>query len=172
MTLARVRALIVIGVLSFTAVTTVVWAIVQDDQGTSTRRSACGGAATTAAGALPPPKSVRVRVLNATDVPGLATTVERKLRTAGFTVVGKGNESRTVESSAQVRFGPKGLGAAALLRAYVKGSETVQDNKRKDGVVDLVLGDEFPATGITPNELVKGELDRLGPLELETDETC
>jgi hypothetical protein len=170
MSLARVRALIVIGVLVIVAITTVVWAIVQDDQ-TSPHRQACGAGAKPAT-AVPPAKSVKLRVLNATDTDGLATTVAKQLRAAGFNVVSLGNEARTVESSAQVRYGPAGLGAAQLVRAYVRNAETVQEDKRKDAIVDLVLGDEFTATGITPSEQVKNELDRLGPLELETDEAC
>jgi hypothetical protein len=115
---------------------------------------------------------VKLRVLNATDQEGLATRIGAEMKKAGFAVVGTGNSGDSVESSAQVRYGPKGLAGASLVRAYVKNSETVQDDKRKDAVVDLILGDEFASIGITPADQVKGELAKLPPLLLETDAIC
>lgn len=170
MTLAQVRALIVIGVLSVVAITTVSWAIAQDGQTGPRAADKCQAARTPTT--LPPPKSVKVRVLNATDLEGLAGTAAKDLRQAGFTVVATGNDPRPVDASAQVRFGPKGLAAASLLRAYVKGAEAVQDDKRKDAVVELVLGEEYHTTGITKAAEVKAELASLEPLVLETDEEC
>jgi hypothetical protein len=168
-TLARVRSLIVIGVLAVIAIATVIWAIATDAQ-TSRTGNGCGAAV--AQTAIPPAKSVKLRVLNATDQEGLATRIGQELKKAGFAVIKTGNSQDTVESSAQVRYGPKGLGAASLVRAYVKSSETVQDDKRKDAVVDLILGDEFASSGVTPADQVKDELAKLGPLQLETDQVC
>ena len=171
MCIARVRALVVIGVLAILAVSTVIWAIVRDDQTDPVRR-ACGVPSDQVKTAIPPTRSVRVRVLNATEQSGLAVNAANKLRQAGFVVVGTGNEQETVEASAQVRYGPAGLGAAHLLRAYVRDSEPLQDNERKSDLVDLVLGEKYTATGITPSDQVQAELDRLGPPKLETEETC
>jgi hypothetical protein len=168
MTLARARSLIVIGVLAVLAITSVTWAIAQDGQA-GTIADKCKR---TTSGPPPPPNSVKLRVLNATNKDGLAGTVARELRKAGFTVVALGNETRAVESSAEVRFGPKGLNSAALVRAYVRGAETVQQDNRKDAIVDLVLGDGYEEAGITPANQVKRELEQLGPLELETDLDC
>lgn len=168
MTLARARSLIVIGVLAVLAITSVSWAIAQDGQaGTAADRCK-----RQTSGPPPPPKTVKLRVLNATDQDGLATTVSKQLKKAGFNVVALGNEPQAVETPAQVRFGPKGLTAAALVRAYVRGAETVQDDKRKDAVVDLVLGDGFAEAGVTPAAEIKRELETLGALELDTDADC
>ena len=112
-------------------------------------------------------------MLNATDLEGLAGTVAKDLRQAGLHRRHDRQRDRARwTSSAQVRFGPKGLAAASLLRAYVTGAETVQDDNRKDAVVDLVLGEEYHTTGITTAAEVKAELASLEPLVLETDEEC
>jgi hypothetical protein len=169
MTLARVRALIVIGVLAAIAVATVIWAISTDAQSSRTGNG-CGSPAAKAA--IPLAKTVKLRVLNATDQEGLANRIGQDLKKAGFVIVSTGNSTDSVESSAQVKYGPKGLGAASLVRAYVKNAETVQDDKRKDAVVDLTLGDEFAQVGITPADQIKAELDKLAPLQLETDAAC
>src|SRR4051812_25745845 len=109
MTLARVRSLIVIGVLAVLAITTVSWAIAQDGQA----GAAANRCLPKTSGTLPKPKQVKLRVLNATSEEGLARQVAAELKKAGFNVVKTGNETRAVESSAQVRYGPKGLSAAA-----------------------------------------------------------
>ena len=99
MSLARVRALAVIGVLSLIAVITVVWAIVTDDQ-TGTRADLCAAAKPS----IPAPAQVQIRVYNGTDQPGLADAVKKKLAASG-------------------------AGAAQLLQATIKGSEIVEDSR-------------------------------------------
>ena len=171
MTLARVRSLVVIGVLALIAIITVVWAISTDAQSS---RTASGCGPTAAQAAIPKPKSVKLRVLNATDQEGLATKVGDDLRRAGFTVIKTGNfKDEAVASPAQVRYSLKALGAASLVRAYVRNSETFQDDTRKDSTVDLIIGDDFASSGITPSEQVKDELAKLGPLKPDSDQlTC
>jgi hypothetical protein len=170
MSIARVRALIVIGVLTLIALTSVIWAIVRDDQ-TAPGRRACASANPKPV-PIPNAKAIKVRVLNATENNGLAGTVANKLKAAGFGSIKTGNEPNSVEAPAEVRFGPAGVGAAQRVLAYVRGAEKVQDNKRKDATVDLVLGDQFTSVGITPGDQIEEELKRLGPAQAEAAATC
>lgn len=167
MSLARVRALVVIGVLTFIAMSTVIWAIVKDDQ-TRPQAQACTQKVK-ASTAIPPAKAVKLRVLNATDHSGLASTAKTQLQAAGFANVTTGNEGEAVEATAEVRFGPAGVGAAYLVMAHVKHAKAVPDD-RKDPSVDLILGDDYTTVGITPVANVKAELDRLGKPQYEAAE--
>jgi hypothetical protein len=170
MSLARVRALIVIGALAVIAMSTVIWAIVKDDQVKPAAQSECqklGKAAT----AIPPAKSVRLRIYNATDHSGLAQTAKTQLTQAGFKNITIGNKADAVEATAEVRYGPAGVGAAYLVRAHVRSSEAVPDD-RKDATVDLILGEEYTRVQITPPADVKGELERLGKVEYDNGTGC
>jgi hypothetical protein len=170
MSLARVRALVVIGVLVFIALSTVIWAIAQDDQTRPQRRSSCKTDVKVAT-AIPPAGAVKLRVFNATDHNGLAQTAAVQLKQAGFGSITVGNKADAVEATAEVRYGPAGAGAAYLVRAHVKNSTGVPDD-RKDATVDLILGDDYTTVGITPSGEVKAELERLGKVEYDNGESC
>ena len=170
MSLARVRALIVIGVLAVIALSTVVWAIVKDDQVKTSAQSECPDQVK-AATKVPEVKAVKLRIFNATDHNGLAQTAKTQLTAAGFTNITIGNKADAVEATAEVRYGPAGVGAAYLVRAHVRGSEGVPDD-RKDATVDLILGEEYTRVQITPAADVKAELARLGKVEYESETGC
>jgi LytR cell envelope-related transcriptional attenuator len=155
--LARVRALTVIGVMALVAVVTVVWAIVTDDQ-TGTKAIGCNTVQTD----IPQPKAVKVRVYNGTDEAGLATKVKAALQKRGFQVVAVGNDPQgePVTQPAQIRYGPTGAGAAQLMQANFRGSVIVDDG-REDGSVDVVLGNDFK--DLTPDKEVPAELESLDP---------
>ncbi len=147
MSLARVRALIIVGALVLMAVVTVTWAIVADDQGKSVGANArnCPEGAVPAATAVPEPKTVTIRVYNSTDQSGLAGTTASQLKTRGFKInkVGDDPLHQVVHATAQLRYGPKAVGSAHLLKAYLLGAEPAFDIKRTDAVVDVVLGTAF-----------------------------
>ncbi len=168
MSLARVRALIVLGVLTFFALVSVVWAMVTDSQSDGGVNAAC---ATASAAAIPATKAVKVRVYNATDRAGLATTVTAALRKRGFVVIELGNDPQAEEITkpALIRYGPKGAGAARLVEAHLAGSE-IQDDERKDATIDIVLGPTYSA--LTPAGQVKARLDDLGPAPTAKIEGC
>ena len=50
---------------------------------------------------------------------------------------------RTIQQSAEVRFGPAGERAAQLVLAQVPGAVPVPDQARTDATVDLVIGEGF-----------------------------
>lgn len=164
--LARVRSLIVIGVLALVAVITVVWAIVTDDQ-TGSRANECA----TVTPSIPAPSAVKMRVYNGTDKAGLANQVRDKLAKRGFKVIDVGNDpqNESVTSTAQIRYGPKGAGAAQLLQASVPGSE-ILDDSRDDATVDVVLG--IPFTNLTPEEDVPAKIKTLEPPVVATPAGC
>ncbi|WP_170323952.1 LytR C-terminal domain-containing protein [Cryptosporangium phraense] len=159
MSLARVRALTVIGVLALVAVITVVWAIVTDDQ-TGTTAAGCNTVSTK----IPEPKQVKVRVYNGTDEAGLAQKVQKALKQRGFQVIAVGNDPQgePVTQTAQIRYGPTGAGAAQLLQATVQGSVIV-DDAREDNSVDVVLGIAYK--DLTKAEDIPAALESLEPLQ-------
>ena len=110
-------------------------------------RSAHRAAACASAKAAPPsldPKTVSVRVLNATDRAGEATRVAATLKSRGFGVAEVANDSsgRKVTGVGEVRHGPRGKDQAAYLGAYLPGAGDLQDT-RATSQVDLVIGPEY-----------------------------
>jgi len=101
---------------------------------------------------------VQVRVYNATAREGLARKVAGQLVGRGYAIVATDNDPlsgiRPVEGAAEVRYGPAGARAAALVRRQVPGA-TLYKDARQGPIVDLVLGDQFRRLS-TPAELARG----------------
>jgi LytR cell envelope-related transcriptional attenuator len=101
---------------------------------------------------------VQVRVYNATAREGLARRIASQLVGRGYVIVATDNDPlsgiRPVDGAAEVRYGPAGARAAALLRRQVPGATMYQD-ARQDATVDLVLGEQFRRLS-TPAELARG----------------
>lgn len=157
MSLSRLRSLIVLCTLTVIAITAVIWAITRDsqDSGSAAERAGCGRPPVT----IPKPQHAKVKVLNATDRSGLASDVKAALEKRGFTVVGVDNADTTISGPAAVRFGPKGIGAAQLVRAEVPHAESIPDDIKTD-VVELILGPSYNA--LTPAGRVSQALKKLG----------
>ncbi|TFV85887.1 LytR family transcriptional regulator [Blastococcus sp. CT_GayMR20] len=107
------------------------------------------------------PATVNLRVFNATDTAGLATTVAEALRARGFVVDEIANDSsgREVTGVGELRHGPRGADAAEYVRLYVPGAGDFPDT-RADGTVDVVVGPEF-TTLATPEDVAAA----LAPVE-------
>ena len=106
------------------------------------RAAACASAI-----AAPPslnPKSLSVRVLNATDRKGEATRVATALKALGFQVASVDNDrsGRKVTGVGEVRHGPRGRSAAAYIGIYLPGAGDFTDT-RATSLVDLVIGPEY-----------------------------
>jgi hypothetical protein len=156
MTLARVRALLVVVTMAVLAATFVVWAIMRDSQtkdDTATARR-CAEGEKPAATAIPEPKKLTINVYNDTDQRGLAKRVADHLKAEGFKVakVAQDPDPNVVKGTAEIRFGPKGLGGAYLLSAYFQKADMLPDTERNDDTVDVVLGQEFKQIA-TPAEV-------------------
>ena len=135
--------LIFLLVLALAALGTWWYVLRQDSQQTAKEEKACQSAQA----AVPPnldPATIHLRVLNATDTAGLATTVKDSLVERGFIVDEVGNDAsgRTVTGVGELRHGPRGTDPAAFVRVYIPNSTDFQDT-RADATVDVVLGPEF-----------------------------
>jgi hypothetical protein len=96
--------------------------------------------------ALRKPKNIKIRVYNATNRPGLADTVSTEFKNRGFQTQKPRDSKKAVDAVARLRFGPKAVGSAHLIRAYFLAlpRENLQyDPKSKSDVVDVVIGSEF-----------------------------
>ena len=111
------------------------------------------------------PSKVQVRVYNATAREGLARKIAGQLVGRGYLIVATDNDPlsgiRPVDGAAEVRYGPAGARAAALLRRQVPGA-TMYKDARQDATVDLVLGEQFRRLS-TPAELARGRQGLLAP---------
>ncbi|RKN26311.1 LytR family transcriptional regulator [Micromonospora sp. WP24] len=150
MSFARVRALVVVGLLAILALVFVVVAVVRDSQGNAGTAKSCPDGWPLADVTLRETKDVKINVLNATDEVGRAGSVADDFRNRKFQVKKVGNAPKGVDDVAVLRFGPKGVGSAHLLRAYfLDNAELDYDAKRTDDTVDVVLGSAFQQLATT-----------------------
>jgi len=165
MSFARVRALIVVGVLAAAAVVFVVVALVRDTQGDAVA-SGCADGSVMANVTLPEdPDEVTVRVYNGTNSAGLADSVTSEFKNRGFRTQKPAVNKKKVDDVAVMRYGPEAVGSAWLLRAYFLNQAKPQyDPKRKGGTVDVVLGSRFAQLATTTE--VNQSLISLGEPEL------
>jgi hypothetical protein len=146
MSFARLRALIVMGVLFVTATAVVTFAIVTDGQGDAQAAESCGAGDVPANLTLPDDNStVTLNVLNATSSPGLAAQVASEFRSQRFTVAKEETAPPPVLNAvAEIRFGPKTVGAAWVVRAYfLNKADMTFDIARADDTIDVRIGTKF-----------------------------
>jgi hypothetical protein len=144
MTFARVRALIVVGVLFVAAVVFVVMALVKDTQGHAVASDQCPAGAVKANLKLPEPKDVKIRVVNGTNNDGWAEEISSEFKNREFQVQKPGDNNKVVNKVAIIRFGPNAVGAAHLMQAYFLGNaQNDFQIKRKTDVVDIIIGTAF-----------------------------
>lgn len=152
MSFARVRALVIVGGLVVFALVFVVVALVRDTQSGAPKTAGCPKGYILANIALREPKDVKINVYNATDAIGLATNVGTDFKNRKFQVLKMGNDpmKKGVDGVAVLRYGPKAVGSAHLLRAYfLDQAEPEYDRAREDDVVDVVIGNDFKQLATT-----------------------
>ncbi|NES28307.1 LytR family transcriptional regulator [Micromonospora terminaliae] len=150
MSFARVRALVVVGLLAVIALVFVVVAVVRDTQSKAGTAENCPEGWPIADVRLREQKDVKINVYNGTDEVGLAGSVADDFRNRKFQVKKEGNAPKAVDDVAVLRFGPKGVGSAHLLRAYFLNNAKLEpDLKRKDDTVDVILGNGFQQLATT-----------------------
>jgi hypothetical protein len=164
MTFARVRALVVLGTLGVLALVFIVVAVVRDTQSSGADPAAkCKEGSIRANIALREPKDVKIRVFNGTDVQGRARALADEFANQDFQVVQTGNAKSRVDDVGLLRYGPKAVGSAHLLRAYFLDEATPQfDAKRTDDVVDVVIGNGFKQLA-TSTEMKQALVELGGP---------
>ncbi|SDT78055.1 LytR C-terminal domain-containing protein [Actinoplanes derwentensis] len=151
MSFARVRALVVVGVLAVAAIVFVVVTLVRDSQRGLSNGGACPAGAPLADIRLPTdPVDVVVKVYNGTNRAGLAEQVTTEFQNRRFSVKNPGKSKTKFDGVAEIRFGPETAGDAQLLRAYfLAQSKMVYNAKRTGGVIDIVIGNQFQALATT-----------------------
>ena len=189
MSFARVRALTIVGALFACAVIFVVMALVKDTQTTANTTNECPAGFVQADLRLPEEKNIKIRVYNATDRQSLADGVAADFENREFTVVnrpdinkGKANNplgGKPVTGVVALRYGPKGVGSAWVVRAYfiavTNENFTAEfDLKRADDpatkdvdereIVDVIVGAKFQKLGTVTE--VNQSLAALGTPEL------
>lgn len=167
MTFARVRALVVVGVLVVFALVFVAVALVRDSQGGEAPAASCPEGWPRADLKLREAKEIKINVYNATDNVGLAEAVAEDFAGREFQVKKKGNDpkKKAVEGVALLRYGPKAVGSSQVLQAFFLGKAETEggyDPKREDDVVDVVLGDQFQQLA-TPTEVNQSLVDLGSP---------
>jgi hypothetical protein len=154
MSLARVRALVLISALVICAVVLVVMAIVRDKQS-----SASYGAGSCPPNSvpiktkpLPDENKIKLNVYNGTNRTGLAGAAAEDFKSRKFTV-GKVKDTKAYKGIALIQYGPKEVAAASVVNAYFLGDADLQFNiKRTDDVIDVTLGAKYRALG-TPTDV-------------------
>ncbi len=165
MSFARVRALVVIGVLSVAAVVFVITALVKDTQGDEVTGGGCPDGFVLANITLQEPKDVKLKVFNATENAGWGTDVTTSFKNRGFQTEKPDDSNTAVKNVAILRFGPKTVSAAHLLRAYFLDEAVLRyDPKRKSDIVDVIIGTQFRQLATTTE--VNQSIGALGEPEL------
>lgn len=165
MSFARVRALVVVGLLSMFALVFVVVALIRDSQTGNEALADCPPGYQRANLTLREPKDIKINVYNATETQGLAGSVAQEFKNRKFQVVKQGNDKKGVDGVAVLRYGPKAVGSYHLLRAYfLDEAEPEYQPEREDDVVDVVIGAEFQQLATTTE--VHQALVELGRPEL------
>ncbi len=166
MTFARVRALIFVAVLFMTAGVVVLMAVNRDTQTRPRANTDCPPGLVPANIAPPERASVKLNVYNGTKIVGLAEKVAVEFKNRGFDVKKTGTVSgnKVVDEVAIIRYGPRAVGAAWLLRAHfllVEEDPMEFDLKREDDVVDVIVGTRYQQLATTTE--VNQSIAALGP---------
>jgi hypothetical protein len=147
MTIARIRALVVVGALFLAALVLVTVSIVKDKQ-TKAGGAACAKDAVRVDTHLADSENIQLNVYNATDRHGLAKDIAQELKQRKFKVdpekASNDPLNKPVEGVAVLRYGPKMVGAAWVVRSYFLNEAVREfDPSRQDETIDVVLGPSF-----------------------------
>jgi hypothetical protein len=146
MTFARIRALAIVGVLVVAALVFVVVAIGKDRQTHQQTASGCHTGVLADLRLPDQPDDIKLNIYNATDHKSLAQAVASEFKGRKFKVgeVGNDPKGKRVDDVAILRYGPKEVGAAWVVRAYFLNKAKLEfDIKRTNDVVDVVLGQSY-----------------------------
>lgn len=153
-------ALALIGALCL--LTAVVWfRVIHRSDGSSSHGSGCPTPSTASSGSasptrtpqatlsvLPRPRTVSVLVLNSTARSGIAKSAKKALLRRHFKVVDATNDAKTygghgtIPGVAEIRYGPKAVAAAAVVRLYFPGA-TLRESGSSSQVVTVSLGRKY-----------------------------
>jgi hypothetical protein len=165
MSFARVRALVVIGVLAVAAVVFVIVALVRDSQHNAIANGCPAGSVMADVSLPDDPSEVTIRVFNGTNKTGLADSVTNEFQNRRFKTQKQAENKKKFTGVAQLRYGPAAVGSAHLLKAYFLAQAVpLYDPKRKGTVVDVVIGNQYQQLATTTE--VNQSLVELGEPEV------
>ena len=154
MSFARVRALAVLAVLVVIAGVFVVVALVRDTQGT-VAAGGCPDGFVPANLRLPETREIKINVYNGSGRDGVAGSVSEDFKNRSLQVLKQGNSKKAVDGVAVLRYGPKAVGAAHVMRSFFLNEAKLEfDLKRADDVVDVTIGKDFQQLA-TPTEFAQ-----------------
>lgn len=147
MTIARIRALAIVGALFVAALVLVTVSIVKDKQ-TKAVGATCPKNAVRVDTRLSDAENIQLNVYNASDKTGAAKTVAQEFKQRRFKVDPEKASNdplhKPVQGVAVLRYGPKMVGAAWVVRSYFLNEADLEfDPSRQDETVDVVLGPSF-----------------------------
>lgn len=156
MQLARIRAIAIISTLAIIGITLAVITLNRDTQSEAPVVRSCPVGYVPVDNTLPDSESeVKINVYNATNTVDLARNVAADFTNRKFKVEKTGNEKQAQpEIVAELRYGPKAVGAAQLLKAYFLNAVEPGgfDIKRDNDTIDVIIGGEFKQLA-TPTEM-------------------
>lgn len=157
MSFARMRSLAIVTLLAVCALVVVWITVSKDSQSKAADTDSCDAGTVPVSLTFPEAKNVKLRVFNATGQAGLAAQVADDFRNRKFEVSSKLGNEKLYDGVARLRYGPRTVAAAWLLRAYFIDEADDEefkgfDPKRKDDVVDVIIGTRFRQLG-TPTEV-------------------
>lgn len=156
MNAARVRSLVIVGLLMVGAVTMALITVNDDTQTKANYLGTCpAGAVPVSVSTLPPPNAINLKIWNGSERVGLAQQVADDFRHRGFNVqpVGQNDNKPTSTGIANIYYGPSTIAGAWVVRAYFLMTDPTQmdamhfDIKRTSTVIDVVLGKGFRQLG-------------------------
>src|SRR5688572_20848163 len=118
MTLARIRALILVGLLFVAATVVSLIAVNKDSQTLATTTEGCPPGAIPVSLAVPEYKDIKIRLINGSDSRGEAESVAKDFKFRSLKVVETKNSNKKFDEVAIIRYGPKTVGAAWVMRAF------------------------------------------------------
>lgn len=150
MSFARVRALVVVGVLALAAVVFVIVALVKDDQN-GPLTGGCPAGAPKADLQLPnDPGEVTIKVYNGSGNDGTADSVSTEFKNRLFKVQPPAKNKTKFTGVAEIKYGPDGVGKAQLLRAYFLNRAKMEYSaKQKGDLINIVIGTKFQQLATT-----------------------
>jgi hypothetical protein len=161
MNAARIRALSIVSFLVVAAVVLVLVTLNRDTQTHASYAKSCpAGTVVITTDPLPIEQDITLKIYNASGRPGLAEQVAEQFRHRNFQVekVGSKDNKKTIKAVANIEYGPKTVGAAQVVRAYLLMTDPSTNAnmhfnlKSTSTVVTVDLGKGFRQIGV-PTEV-------------------
>lgn len=156
MNAARIRAIVIVGVLLIAAAVLAKFTISDDKQSKTSYANSCpAGTVPVVTSPLPDYSQINLKIYNGSKVPGLAQNLANQLSHRGFKVqkVGAHDDKPVTNDVVDLYYGPNTIAAAWVVRAEFLLSDPTNNRgmhfniKNKSTVVQVVVGKGFRQLG-------------------------